>query len=371
MKRGQAGLSLVELMIAMVIGLVLMTGVLQIFLGSKRVYTTQDALSRIQENGRLAVDFLSRDTRMAGYAGCASGAGGALTNDLKVNMSNAEHSYLFDFEVPIEGQDNVGALADWPASVTPVAGSDTLFIRGSFSGDVGLKSNNSSANLRADSNFDASTGCADGDICPNTIVMISDCAKSRVFQVTSVQLDGQGAVKLNHAGNSSIIPGNANPSWGGSSTSPEEVFGPESELLRISTVAYFIGINPANRRALYQLGFRTLPSGQVEKRAVEIVEGIHDMQITYGYDTSGDGVPDSYKTAASISNADRATHVANWAKVASIRVALLLQSNDDNIVETPQQITFNGSTVNPTSGTQDRRLRQVFVSTIGIRSRLD
>jgi len=95
------------------------------------------------------------------------------------------------------------------------------------------------------------------------------------------------------------------------------------------------------------------------------------MQITYGYDTSGDGVPDSYKTAASISNADRATHVANWAKVASIRVALLLQSNDDNIVETPQQITFNGSTVNPTSGTQDRRLRQVFVSTIGIRSRLD
>lgn len=369
MKRGQAGLSLVELMIAMVIGLVLMTGVLQIFLGSKRVYTTQDALSRIQENGRLAVDFLSRDTRMAGYAGCASGANSNLHNGLNINPSTASHKLLFDFEMPVEGLDNVGAIAGWGSTVSPIAGTDILFVRGAFTGDVGIKANNSSGNLRAETNspviagVDGGPDCtASGSLCQNDIVMISDCAKSRVFQVTNLNADGASAALVVHAASGS--PGNASPaSWGGSSAPPEEVFGVESELLRVSTLAYFIGENPAGRRALYQRAGTSAP--------VELVEGIQDMQVTYGYDTSGDGVPESYVTAGAVSNADRATHVANWAKVASVRVALLLQSNDDNIVETPQQITFNGSTVNPSSGTQDRRLRQVFVSTIGIRSRLD
>ena len=128
MKRGQAGLSLIELMIAMVIGLVLMTGVLQIFLGSKRVYTTQDALSRIQENGRLAVDFLSRDTRMAGYAGCASGANSNLHNGLNINPATASHKLLFDFEMPVEGLNNVGSITGWGSTVAPIAGTDILFV---------------------------------------------------------------------------------------------------------------------------------------------------------------------------------------------------------------------------------------------------
>ena len=180
MKRGQAGLSLVELMIAMVIGLVLMTGVLQIFLGSKRVYTTQDALSRIQENGRLAVDFLSRDTRMAGYAGCASGANSSLHNGLNINPSTASHKLLFDFEMPVEGLNNVGTISGWGSTVTPVAGTDLLFVRGAFTGDVGINANNSSGNLRAETNSpviageDGGPDCtANGSLCQNDVVMIS------------------------------------------------------------------------------------------------------------------------------------------------------------------------------------------------------
>jgi type IV pilus assembly protein PilW len=369
MKRGQVGLSLVELMIAMVIGLILLTGVVHIFLGSKHVYTTQDALSRIQENGRLAVDFISRDARMAGYAGCAGGANSNLHNGLNVSPTNAGDKLLFDFEMPIEGLDNVGVVPGWGAGVAPVAGTDVMFIRGAFAGDVGIKANNSSGNLRAETNSpvvagaDGGPSCAaNGSLCENDIVMISDCSKSRVFQVTNLNADGASAALVVHA--ASGTPGNASPaSWGGASAPPEEVFGVESELLRISSLAYFIGVNPAGRRALYQRAGTAA--------AVELVEGIQDMQITFGYDTSGDGVPDSYAAASAISNADRVTHVANWAKVISVRVALLLQSNNDNILETPQEITFNGSAVNPSGGAQDRRLRQVFVSTIGIRSRLD
>ena len=67
---GQRGLSLVEIMIAVTISVVLLAGVGKIFVSSKQTYRVQDALSRVQENGRFAADFLSRGIRMAGYSGC-------------------------------------------------------------------------------------------------------------------------------------------------------------------------------------------------------------------------------------------------------------------------------------------------------------
>ena len=63
----QRGLSLVELMVALVLGLVLMTGVIQVFLASRQTYATNEAMARMQENGRFALEFISRSARLAGY----------------------------------------------------------------------------------------------------------------------------------------------------------------------------------------------------------------------------------------------------------------------------------------------------------------
>lgn len=63
----QKGLSLVELLIAMLLGLMLIAGALQMMLSSQQIYQATDTLSRIQENGRFALNFLSKDIRMAGY----------------------------------------------------------------------------------------------------------------------------------------------------------------------------------------------------------------------------------------------------------------------------------------------------------------
>jgi type IV pilus assembly protein PilW len=63
----QQGLSLVELMVALVLGLVLMTGVLQVFLSSRQTYSANEAMARMQENGRFALEFISRSARLAGY----------------------------------------------------------------------------------------------------------------------------------------------------------------------------------------------------------------------------------------------------------------------------------------------------------------
>lgn len=63
----QRGLSLVELLVAMVLGLLLTAGALEMMLSSRNLYRTTDSLSRIQENGRFALDFLNRGINMAGY----------------------------------------------------------------------------------------------------------------------------------------------------------------------------------------------------------------------------------------------------------------------------------------------------------------
>ncbi|MBW2690968.1 MAG: prepilin-type N-terminal cleavage/methylation domain-containing protein, partial [Deltaproteobacteria bacterium] len=64
---GQSGLTLVELLVAMAIGLILLTGIFQVFLGSNSIYRTQDSLSRLQENGRFAIELLTQKVHLAGY----------------------------------------------------------------------------------------------------------------------------------------------------------------------------------------------------------------------------------------------------------------------------------------------------------------
>ncbi|MCO6705108.1 PilW family protein, partial [Streptomyces sp. CHB9.2] len=54
--RRQKGLSIIELMIALLLGLLLMGGVMQVFLSSRQTYQTNSALSQVQESGRFALD---------------------------------------------------------------------------------------------------------------------------------------------------------------------------------------------------------------------------------------------------------------------------------------------------------------------------
>ncbi|MDO9240573.1 MAG: prepilin-type N-terminal cleavage/methylation domain-containing protein, partial [Methylicorpusculum sp.] len=68
----QSGMTLVEIMISLLIGAILLGGVLQIFISTKQTYRMQEGLSRLQENARFAMEFLTFDIRMAGYQGCPS-----------------------------------------------------------------------------------------------------------------------------------------------------------------------------------------------------------------------------------------------------------------------------------------------------------
>lgn len=63
----QHGFTLVEIMVAMAIGLFLIAGVYKMFIANRQSYTIQDNMSRLQDNGRFAVNQLSDIIRMAGF----------------------------------------------------------------------------------------------------------------------------------------------------------------------------------------------------------------------------------------------------------------------------------------------------------------
>ncbi|WP_372742931.1 PilW family protein, partial [Neptunomonas sp.] len=63
----ERGFSLIELMIAMSLGLILIGGVVNLFLASSQTYRLQESMFRVQESGRFALDFMLRDLRDAGF----------------------------------------------------------------------------------------------------------------------------------------------------------------------------------------------------------------------------------------------------------------------------------------------------------------
>ncbi|MDE2460386.1 MAG: PilW family protein, partial [Gammaproteobacteria bacterium] len=87
------------------------------------------------------------------------------------------------------------------------------------------------------------------------------------------------------------------------------------------------------------------------------------MQVLYGVDASGGGVPTVYDTA------DVVNAASEWNSVLSVRVALLLRSDLGAVTLPPAAVTYNllGTVI---TAPQDTRLRQIFTTTIGLRNNL-
>ncbi len=65
--KNQRGFTLVELMVALVIGLVILLGVAKIFSANRVTYSVLEATGRLQENGQYALNFISQQLRLTGY----------------------------------------------------------------------------------------------------------------------------------------------------------------------------------------------------------------------------------------------------------------------------------------------------------------
>lgn len=356
--RHQKGFSLVELMIALTLGLVLMAGVMQMFLGSRAAYSNQQAVTHIQETGRLALEFLARDIRMAGYMGCSSKAMAQL--DSVINSTNFQYDIVgVTADATKSGIIAIRGYSSEPTgsdlSPDPLPNTDLLTITRSPESDIAVTREKEANTLFGRlSRTDAESCPDDSDrldgICNLDMLIVTDCKKARVFQATGLA-SSSGEIQITHG--ASGPPGNTTPGWGGAADAANN-YEEGSQILKIERTTYYIATGRSGRPSLWQ---------KTGSQTYEILEGVEDMHITYGRDTNSDGIPDTYNTAAEVD----AAGAANWFNVLSVRLQLLVQSMDDGVLPEKQIYSF-GTDANKEAA--DHRLRQVFISTIGIRSRL-
>jgi type IV pilus assembly protein PilW len=336
----QAGLSLIELMIAITLGLVLMTGVVQVFLSSKTVFSTQQAMSRIQETGRLAIDFMARDIRMAAYYGCYRPKPGVARAELQ-NGDMVVEKLHGNFAEGVRGYDSIEALPegvdDLGASIKPLKDktANVLILRTANAEGLPVSGANDLSGVYGYSPepIDAK-GCVAG-MCKGSAAVVSDCFKARVFTIKETPAPIGANIYLKH-----------NEGWGGG-VKPTENFA-TGEVLAMNTIVYFLAEGPTGTPSLWQ---KTNAD-----TALELLEGVEHMRVTYATLDN-----ENYRLASVLAAAD-------WQNVHSIRIELVARSLDNNVVETKQPYTFAGAPVTPPED-DDRYLRQVFSSTIGIRSR--
>ncbi len=75
------GISLIEIVISLLISSLLVAAMIAVFINIKQTYRVQDNISRIQDSGSLALEFMGRDIRMLGYWGCLKANTGDLYGD--------------------------------------------------------------------------------------------------------------------------------------------------------------------------------------------------------------------------------------------------------------------------------------------------
>jgi type IV pilus assembly protein PilW len=392
-------------MVALAISTFLILGVVQVFTASKSAYLASEGLARVQESARFALDFLQRDTRMAGHFGCKGDLGLfhpklnpagrnvfttlALTgNQLNAGINaypNAPDQFRFD--TGVEGHEfagtargstyNLSSLGENPPAVSglgswapaigagsalatalaagdAIAGNDILVLRFFSSESVPIRNVGASSNVVRVLNVSGIGGVDALDL-----YGVANCRDVAMFQASAAWAGGQ--IPVNVAGL------NLEP------LSNLATFGAEARLYRAESVAYFVGVGVSGRPTLKRVRFNDLSGGAPPIE--ELVEGVENMQLEYGYDTTPtadppDTSPDAFAVASDGNLGGAATaalRAENWRRVRTVRIALLVRSDDRAVSPAPGTILANGVILTPFD---DARVRSVYQSTVTLRNRL-
>src|SRR5690606_5674133 len=142
-----------------------------------------------------------------------------------------------------------------------------------------------------------------------------------------------------------------------------------ASVRKLSTVYYFVAPSlSGNTFSLYRQKGHGAP-------AEELLEGVEDMQLEFGVDEDGDSIVDEWYAADDADFEAEMWSGWDWNTLANekdpllvraVRYSLLLVT-EDAVLGEDQTLSYNGASLVKT----DRRLRQVFSSSVGIRSRIN
>ena len=332
----QTGISLVEVLISLVIGLMLLAGVVQVYSGNKATFRFTNALAEIQENGRFALEIITQDLRLANSWGCVAPNGEAGVNSNINNTLTTWSGYDTEFH------DFVGNEAISGTDGAGLNGSDTITIMGSKPGQTNVEvpfqaATTTSITTNEVSFIEASdiilvARCGSNDSRPS-----GETAEADIHRVTSIAPSGPGDTQRDI----------------GLSQVKSQQFESDAIVIELQSVTYSVEQNSDDdgRPSLWRTEFGA--------NRQELVEGVDNMQILYGVDTDADGYPNQYL---------KSDDVTDFANVVAVRISLLLHSLDEVVRDAgPQVYSYNGVD-NITA--PDGRIRQVFSTTIALRNRI-
>lgn len=333
-RKRQRGLTLVEILVALTIGLVLLAGIIQIFISSKQTYRTQDALSRVQENARFAFELLGRDVRMAGFSGCMTSSGSidvrVIANPAPSGSATLAAQGAAIRVAQVDSSGDADLDGDGAADIADaLPGTNAVSITGGGSCGAQLTGNLSARNANIQVTEASSCGWQAGDA-----LIITDCQVADVFRATSVS-----------SGSSKITVAHANSSNTDNRLSKE--YQDDAMVMSYRNSIYFVRLrdpdaaeSESNPPALY----REVNGGAAE----ELVPGVEDMLIRTGIDSDGD-------SARSVEDYLAPGGVSDWSRARAIEVTLQFRTLEDNIAQE--------SRTNPL-GNSDRRLSREFVNVL-------
>ncbi|KZZ31975.1 hypothetical protein A3757_21180 [Oleiphilus sp. HI0117] len=374
-----AGLSLIELMIAMTISSLLLIGVTSIYFNARESDKFISELSRIQESGRHALNFLAQDIRMAGYQGCMNPDPEEAY--IKIRAHNPPTSDFFStalsgFEVP-----SVAWAQD--ANIDPVTGvsrgdyfKDEDFTKEALIGSdilVVQRLTTDSAELSADmvtSDEDVVLVDNEMEFEQFDIAVIANCNNADMFRI-SEDPEATATITLSHG-----LITNSDDIFIGPYTRNARVRGFESTIYFVANTGRTTETGvPIN--ALFRAKDKMVNKANPEFDVEELIEGIDSMQILYGELNSD---PQHVTADGEVISGLRyvtADNVTDMKYVKSIQLGLLvsgsrevLTNNDDATYILPgEEIQPEGKFGSTVTYEPDRRLRREFSQTIQLRNR--
>jgi type IV pilus assembly protein PilW len=287
----ESGFSLVEVMAALAILAIALTAVFATFVTQQKSFTTQSRVAEMQQNLRGAVDYVTRDLRMAGYG---IPVGDNVTIPSGVVATGVTSLHFLYAKDNTTGPDQVYLLYlfDMDANQPPTRLSAAM----PTSGDA----------ITVDNVF----GFDNGDL-----ILISDnTATADLFQITGTPAGG--TLPHDSAGfNAAAVH---NSSWPGTGyLAPAPPYPPfPATVAKAHFARYYIDStsDPAHPTLMVDR-----MNGQ---EAQPLADDIEDMQLTYGLDADGDGVVDNPDPSTWISSPT----YTQLAQVRQIRLMLLARS---------------------------------------------
>ena len=328
-KTSQFGLSLIEMMIAITLGLLIMAGLTSILVTNSRARNEVERANRQIENGRYALQMLTDDLRLAGYLAefnpnpLADPA--ALPDPCTTTLANL----VSDLPLHVQGVNNVTS-STLPSclSVSDVKmGTDILVIRRASTCVLGVAG------------------------CEPVIANAPYFQASRCSNIAGVELNAPGTTATALNGQHFLIAAN-------NLTLHNRACTAAADISRYRTHIYFVANNnnasdgiPTLKR--WELGALTNP--------VPLVEGIENFKIEYGIDNLpastvvGDGIPDNFFVDPSTITLNAATPsiISAWRQVVAAKIFLLARNTESTVGFVDRKtytMSSDGSQTNPCSG---------------------